>query len=188
MTNTRRINHVALVVDDIDEALQFWRDGLGLDVAHVEDVPDQGAVVAFLSTGDQEVELVKPTDEESGIARYLNRRGPGMHHICLEVDDLVGCLNHLRAMGVRLINEKPVVGTGGKLIAFIHPQSTHGVLVELYELTTDEPAIRLALAGDLADRVLAQGQMVAAGVLGFLRGLRQDGSGEVKEEELVETE
>lgn len=174
MTSTRRINHVALVVDDIDEALEFWRDGLGLKVSYVEDVPDQGAVVAFLSTQDQEVELVKPTDDHSGIGRYLRERGPGMHHICLEVVDLIGCLQHLQSMGVQLINEEPVVGTGGKLIAFIHPRSTHGVLVELYELTSEEPEIRLALAGELADRVLMQGQIVAAGVLGFLRGLRQD--------------
>ena len=97
-----------------------------------------------------------------------------MHHVCLEVEDLAGCLTHLQSMGVILINEEPVVGTGGKLIAFIHPKSTHGVLVELYELTTGEPFIRLALAGELAERVMSQGQIVAAGVLGFLRGLRQD--------------
>ena len=137
MTSATRINHVALVVNDIDEALEFWRDGLGLKVARVEDVPEQGALVAFLSAGDQTLELVKPTDEQSGLARYLRERGPGMHHICFEVVDLVGCLEHLRSMGVEVINDEPVVGTGGTLIAFIHPKSTHGVLVELYELSTN---------------------------------------------------
>lgn len=174
MTSTTRINHIGLVVDDIDEALKFWRDGLGLKVAYVEDVPGQGAVVAFLSNGNQEVELVKPTDEHSGISRFLQERGPGMHHICLEVVDLASYLERLQSMGVELINAEPVLGTGGRLIAFIHPKSTHGVLVELYELTPEEPEIRLALAGELADRALIQGQRVAAGVLGFLRGLRQD--------------
>lgn len=171
----RRINHVALVVDDIEEALEFWRDVLGLELAHVEDAPDQGSVVAFLSTGDQEVELLKPTTENSGVARFLESRGPGLHHICLEVSDIQECLDQLRARGVRLIDPEPVLGTGGKLIAFIHPESTHGVLVELYELTREEPLIRLDRARGLADRALAQGQQVAAGVLDFLRHLRQDG-------------
>jgi methylmalonyl-CoA/ethylmalonyl-CoA epimerase len=183
----RRINHVALLVDDIDRALEFWRDVLGLEVAHVEDVPDQGAIVAFLSTGDQEVELVKPTTADSGVARYLEHRGPGLHHICLEVDDLQECLAALKDRGVRLINPEPIVGTGGKLISFIHPESTHGVLVELYELTGAEPLIRLDRARGLADRALAQGQAVAAGVLGFLRGLRQDGGRRRRERKEAET-
>jgi methylmalonyl-CoA/ethylmalonyl-CoA epimerase len=173
-------------VDDIDQALKFWRDGLGLEVSHVEDVPDQGAVVAFLTIGDQEVELVKPTEDDSGLSRYLERRGPGMHHIALEVVDIQQCIDHLRAVGVQLINEEPVVGTGGKLIAFIHPESTHGVLIELYELTQEEPEIRLARARGLADRALAQGQIMAAGVLGFLRQLRRDG--EIMPEELDKPE
>lgn len=136
MSSATRIHHVALVVNDLDEALKFWRDGLGLNVASVEDVPDQRATVAFLSTGDQELELVKPTDDQSGTARFLHERGPGMHHICLEVGDLADSLEHLRSMGVELINDEPIVGAGGKLIAFIHPKSTHGVLVELCELTS----------------------------------------------------
>jgi methylmalonyl-CoA/ethylmalonyl-CoA epimerase len=175
MASIERINHVALVVDDIEEALRFWRDSLGFEVSHVEDAPDQGSVVAFLSTGDQEIELVKPTDDESGAARYLKKRGPGLHHLCLEVQDIRECLERLSAQGVRLINDEPVVGTGGKLIAFIHPESTHGVLVELYELTHEEREIRLARAVGLADRAMGQGQVVVAGVLGFLRQLRRDG-------------
>lgn len=175
MPSVRRIDHVAIVVEDIDQALRFWRDGLGLSLAHVEDVPDQQAVVAFLPTGDSEVELVRPTAEESGVARYLGKHGPGLHHICFEVDDIEAYLERLRSVGVSLINQEPVIGTGGKKIAFIHPDSAHGVLVELYELTHEEPEIRLARARHLADRAMASGQVMAAGVLGFLRALRSDG-------------
>lgn len=176
MTHIKRIDHVAIVVEDIDAALGFWRDTLGLPLTHVEDVPDQESVVAFLPTGESEVELVKPTSETSGIARFLNRRGPGIHHICFEVTDLEVCLDRLGESGVRLINRDPILGTAGKRIAFIHPESTHGVLVELYELTQDEPSIRLERARTLADRVLGEGQLMVAGVRDFLRGLR-DGSG-----------
>ena len=175
MSEVIRINHVAIVVNQIEAALGFWRDGLGLEVTHVEDVPSQEAVVAFMPTGDSEVELVKPTSEKSGVARFLQKRGPGIHHICLEVVDIERCLNRLAKNGVHLIDPEPVLGTGGKRIAFVHPESTHGVLVELYELTGQEPAIRLARARGLADRALAQGQVMAAGVRGFLQFLRKDG-------------
>jgi methylmalonyl-CoA/ethylmalonyl-CoA epimerase len=178
MSSVIRIDHVAIVVDDIDNALLFWRDALGLDVTHVEDVPEQSSVVAFLPTGASEVELVKPTTEESGISRYLHKRGPGIHHICFEVDNIEMCLEKLNKHGVHLVNSEPVIGTGGKRIAFIHPESTQGVLVELYELTDLEQDIRLARARALADRVLAQGQVVASGVLSFLRGLRERVSSE----------
>jgi methylmalonyl-CoA/ethylmalonyl-CoA epimerase len=132
-----RIDHLAIVVDDLEEALKFWRDGLGLKISHVEDVPDQGAVVTFLTIGDQNVELVKPTDDESGMSRFLEKRGPGMHHIALEVEDIQGSLDHLGAAGIRLIHDEPVLGAGGRRIAFIHPESTQGVLVELYEMKAD---------------------------------------------------
>ncbi len=178
MSSIIRIDHVAVIVEDIEYALNFWRDALGLDVTHVEDVPDQESVVAFLPTGESELELVKPTTDDSGISRYLHKRGPGIHHICFQVDDIEGFIAKMKTHGVRLINPEPVIGTGGKKIAFIHPESTHGVLIELYELTYQEPEIRLARARELADRVRAQGQAVAAGVLGFLRGLRDTGIGE----------
>ncbi len=134
MTPVKRINHIAIVVDEIEDALHFWRDALGLKVARVEEVPDQDSVVAFLSVGNMEIELVKPTADESGIARYIKKRGPGIHHICFEVDDIKASLESLKAKSVRLINSEPVIGTSGKRFAFIHPESTHGVLVELYEL------------------------------------------------------
>ncbi len=137
MSRVSRIDHLAIVVDDIEKALKFWRDGLGLEVSHVEDVPDQSAVVTFLTIGDQNVELVEPTGDESGMARFLEKRGPGMHHVALEVEDIEDSLEHLEAAGIRLIHDEPVVGAGGRRIAFIHPESTHGVLVELYEIQSD---------------------------------------------------
>lgn len=174
MSRIKKIDHIAIVVDDIEEALEFWHEDLGLDLSHVEDVPDQESIVAFLPANQSEVELVRPTSEASGIGRYLNKQGPGMHHICFEVYDIEETLAHLKKRGVRLINETPQIGTGGKKIAFVHPESTHGVLVELYELTAQEPRIRLARARRLADRVLAGGQNMAATALDFLKKLRNN--------------
>ncbi len=135
MTSVKRINHIAIVVDEIEDALHFWRDALGLKVTRVEEVPDQDTVVAFLPVGNSEIELVKPTSDESGVARYLKKRGPGIHHICFEVADIETSLESLKASGVRLINSEPIIGTNGKKMAFVHPESTHGVLLELYELS-----------------------------------------------------
>jgi len=134
MPKIKRIDHIAIVVEDIESALGFWRDALGLELDHVEDIPEQKSIVAFLPTGGSEIELVKPTTEDSGVARYLQKRGPGMHHICFEVDDIEATLAHLEGKGVRLINETPITSVDGKKLAFIHPESTHGVLVELYQL------------------------------------------------------
>jgi methylmalonyl-CoA/ethylmalonyl-CoA epimerase len=134
MPKIKRIDHIAIVVEDIDAALSFWRDTLGLELDHVEDVPEQKSIVAFLPTSGSEVELVEPTSEDSGVARYLQKRGPGIHHICFEVDDIEAALAQMKTKGVRLINETPTTGAGGKKIAFVHPESTNGVLVELYEL------------------------------------------------------
>ena len=133
MATIKRIDHIAIVVEDIEKTLEFWRDALGLRLADVEEVPEQKSQVAFLPVGESEVELVRPTTDNSGVAKYLQKRGPGMHHICFEVDDIAGALKQLKARGVRLINETPVPGAGGKQIAFIHPESTSGVLVELYQ-------------------------------------------------------
>ena len=133
MPGIKRIDHIAIVVDDVQTALGFWQEALGLKLAQVEEVAEQKAVVAFLPTGESEVELVKPTTDDSGVARFLEKRGPGMHHLCFEVEGLQAILNELKAKGVRLINETPTIGAGGNRIAFIHPESTQGVLVELYE-------------------------------------------------------
>lgn len=134
MAKVKKINHVAVAVADVDGALTFWRDALGIDLHHVEDVPSQKAMVAFLPVGDSEVELVKPTAEDTGVAKFLAERGGGMHHLCFEVDDIEGMLADLKAKGVRLINETAQVLPGRKM-AFVHPKSTGGVLVELYEVT-----------------------------------------------------
>ncbi len=134
MAKLKKINHVAIVVGDIDESLKFWRDAMGIELHHIEDVPSQKSMVAFLPVGESEVELVKPTAEDSGVAKFLAERGGGMHHLCFEVDDIVGMMAQLKEKGVRLINEEPQVLPGRKM-AFVHPKSTGGVLVELYEVT-----------------------------------------------------
>ena len=130
----KRINHIAIIVPDLDASLAFWRDTLGLALTHIEEVTGQESLVAFLPTGDSEVELVKPTTGTSGAARFLAKRGPGLHHIALEVDNLDEMLVKLKEKGVRLINETPVTAAGGHRAAFIHPESANGVLVELYEV------------------------------------------------------
>ena len=130
----KRIHHVAVVVEDIQAVLGFWGKALGLELTHTEEVADQQAKIACFPTGESEIELVEPTSETSGMARYLTKRGPGMHHICFEVDDLIQALATLKAQGIRLIDETPRPGGAGKRIAFIHPESTQGVLVELCEL------------------------------------------------------
>lgn len=133
MAEIKKINHVAVVVADIDQALSFWQDALGLQLHHVEEVPSQKAVVAFLPVGDSEVELVKPTTDDSGLAKFLAEKGGGMHHLCIEVDDIDAKLAELKEKGVRLINETAQELPGRKM-AFVHPKSTGGVLVELYQI------------------------------------------------------
>jgi methylmalonyl-CoA/ethylmalonyl-CoA epimerase len=134
MPTIKRIDHIAIVIDDIETALDFWRDALGLSVSHIADVPTEHSQIVFLPLGSSEIELVKPTTDDSGLARYLDKRGPGMHHICLEVDDIEAMMSQLTSKGIQLIQETPSVGLGGRKYAFIHPKSSSGVLVELYEL------------------------------------------------------
>lgn len=133
MAKIKKINHVAIAVGDIDTSLTFWRDALGLQVDHIEDVPSQKSTVVFIPVGESEVELVRPTSEDTGVAKFLAERGGGMHHLCFEVDDIAAMLVELKEKGVRLINETPLELPGRKM-AFVHPKSTGGVLVELYEV------------------------------------------------------
>jgi methylmalonyl-CoA/ethylmalonyl-CoA epimerase len=126
-----KTDHIAILVADIDEALTFWRDALGLKLEHVEEVASQEVKVAFLPLGGHAIELVQPMGETSSLASYLAKRGPGLHHLCFEVDDVEAALTRLKEQGVRLINKQPVEGAGGKKVAFIHPKSASGVLVEL---------------------------------------------------------
>ena len=134
MPKVKQINHVAVVVEDMEKALSFWRDALGMELHELRDVRAEKSQVAFLPLSGSEVELVKPTTDDSGIAKYLAKRGPGMHHICLEVDEIEEMMMQLKSKGVRLINEEPRIATDGKKYAFIHPESTSGVLVELYQI------------------------------------------------------
>jgi methylmalonyl-CoA/ethylmalonyl-CoA epimerase len=134
MIEIKRIDHVAVVVEDLDEALSFWRDTLGLELDKVERVSSQAVRIAFLPIGDSEIELVQPITGDSGVAKFLQKRGPGLHHICLEVEDLSAKLEDLKSKEVRLIDQKPVIMDDGRQLAFIHPKSAGGVLVELYQL------------------------------------------------------
>lgn len=134
MARITKINHVAIAVPEIDASLTFWRDALGLTVDHMEDVPSQKSTVVFIPVGESEVELVKPTSDDTGVAKFIAEKGGGMHHLCFEVDDIEGMLVDLKSKGVRLINESALELPGRKM-AFVHPKSTGGVLVELYQLT-----------------------------------------------------
>ena len=134
MAKVIRIDHIAVLVEDLNAPLSFWSEALGLELAHTTAVPAEMAEIAFLPVGGSEIELVHPTTSDSGLARFLEKRGPGMHHICLEVDDIEGMLAQLKEKGIQLINETPRVGEGGRKYAFINPKSANGVMVELYQL------------------------------------------------------
>jgi methylmalonyl-CoA/ethylmalonyl-CoA epimerase len=129
-----KINHIAIVLPDLDQSAKFWLEALGLPLEKVEKIPEQEVEVAFLPVGESHIELLTPTSEQSGVARYLDKRGPGLHHICLEVDDIEATLAQLKEAGIPLIDEQPKLTSGGKKLAFIHPKGTGGVLVELYQL------------------------------------------------------
>lgn len=134
MPQIKAIHHVAVVVEDMEKSLAFWRDALGIELHELRDVPAEKSQVAFLPLAGAEVELVMPTTDDSGIAKYLAKRGQGMHHLCLEVDDILGMMAQLKSKNIRLIHEEPRTAAGGKKYAFIHPESTGGVLVELYQI------------------------------------------------------
>ncbi len=134
MTDLKRLDHVAVLVPDLEEALGFWQDRLGLTLDHVETVSSMAVKIAFLPLGESEIELVQPLTEDSGLAKFLEKRGPGLHHICIEVGDIAAKLADLKSQDVRLIDEEPYLMDDGRQLAFIHPKSTGGVLVELYEL------------------------------------------------------
>jgi methylmalonyl-CoA/ethylmalonyl-CoA epimerase len=131
----RRVDHIAIVVQDLDAALGVYHDVLGLPLERVEEVPAEKVKVAFLPLpeGDGEVELVQPTADDTGVARYLAKRGEGMHHICFEVDDIQAAMAKMAASGLQVLEEEPRVGSQGQKYVFIHPKTAHGVLIELYE-------------------------------------------------------
>ncbi len=131
---TARLNHLAIVVEDIPQALAFWRDALGLPLGKTEHNAEEEVQIAFLPLASGEIELIAPTNSTSGVAKYLAKRGAGMHHLCLEVPDLEAAMQRLRAHRVELINDVPKVNAEGVRYCFVHPKSAFGVLVELYEL------------------------------------------------------
>jgi methylmalonyl-CoA epimerase len=127
-----RIHHVAVIVERLDPALAFWRDILGLELEVVEEIANDRVRIAFLPVGESKIELVEPTDDTTGVARFLAKSGEGFHHVCFEVDNLAETLLRLEIDGVELIDTAPRKGAEGP-VAFLHPRSCHGVLVELIE-------------------------------------------------------
>jgi len=132
MTNMKAtLDHVGIAVADLQQALAFYRDALGLEIEAPEEVASQRVRAHFVPVGDAALELLEATADDSPIAKYVAKRGPGLHHITLRVDDIHAALARLKDKGVRLIDESPRPGAHGSLVAFIHPSSAHGVLVEL---------------------------------------------------------
>lgn len=130
-----KIDHLGIATKGIDEALKFWENALGLENVHTETVEDQKVRVAMLPLGESRIELLEPTSEDSPISKFLEKRGGGIHHIAVEVDDIEAALLKLKAEGARLIDETPRTGAEGCLVAFVHPSSTNGVLLELVQKT-----------------------------------------------------
>lgn len=130
-----KINHLGIATKGIDEALKFWQDALGLEQTHTEIVEDQKVRVAMLPIGETRIELLEPTSEDSPISKFLEKRGGGIHHIAVEVEDIESALARLKANGARLIDETPRRGAENCLVAFVHPSSANGVLLELVQET-----------------------------------------------------
>ena len=127
-----KIDHVAIAVHDLDAALDFYRDALGLEAAGRREVPAEGVEIAFLPLGESEIELLRPLEADNSIGRFLAKRGEGIHHICLRVDDIEAAVERLVAAGGRMATEIRRHANGTRY-AFVHPKSSHGVLIELYE-------------------------------------------------------
>lgn len=127
------IDHIGVAVEDLDAAAAFYRDRLGMREQHRETVEEQGVHALLLEVGDSHVELIAPIGPESGVARFLERHGPGMHHVAYRTDDIDAALERLRAVGMRLIDDEPRAGIRGSRVAFVHPKSTGGVLTEVVE-------------------------------------------------------
>ncbi|HEY0006184.1 MAG TPA: methylmalonyl-CoA epimerase [Pyrinomonadaceae bacterium] len=135
-----KIEHIGIATRGLEEALGFWRDALGLEVLHTEEVSEQKVRVAMLPVGEPRIELLEPTSDDSPVARFIEKRGPGIHHIAVRVEDIEARLAQLKEQGVRLIDETPRVGAGGCLVAFVHPSSANGVLLELVQHRADQPS------------------------------------------------
>jgi len=128
-----KVDHIGIAVNGLDEALAVWRDALGLEVEHTEEVAEQGVRVTMLPVGEAHIELLQPLTENSPVGKFLEKRGPGIHHIAVRAPDIEAALAQLKQKGTRLIDEKPRVGARGCLVAFVHPSSANGVLLELVQ-------------------------------------------------------
>ena len=125
------LDHVAIVVKDLEQAIEHYRTAFGLELAEIEEVPEQKVRTAIFGHGMGRIELISPTTGDSGVAKYLEKRGEGLHHICVEVENLEAAMAALKAKGAPLIDETPKPGAGGAKVAFVHPKGGNGVLVEL---------------------------------------------------------
>ncbi len=128
-----KVDHIGIATHQLDEALTLWRDALGLQVSSTEEVTEQGVRVAMLPIGESQIELLEPLSPNSPVGKFLEKRGPGIHHVAIRVADIQAALVQLKEKGTRLIDETPRVGAGGCLVAFIHPSSANGVLLELVQ-------------------------------------------------------
>ena len=128
-----KVDHIGIATRQIDEALGLWRDVLGLKIDSMEEVPAQGVRVAMLPIGESHIELLEPLSQDSPVGKFLEKRGPGIHHIAVRVTDIRASLAQLKEKGTRLIDETPRIGAGGCLVAFVHPSSANGVLLELVQ-------------------------------------------------------
>ena len=129
------IDHIAIVVNNIDEALKVYRDALGLPVTRIENVPEEQVKVAFLpfADGQHDIELLEPTAPDTGVSKFLAKRGEGIHHICVTVDDIEAAMADMASKGLQILEDTPRVGSQGQKYVFVHPKTTHGVLIELYQ-------------------------------------------------------
>ena len=127
----KKVDHIGVAVRSLEESLAFYQKALGLEVRETEEIPEQKVRVAMLAVGETNIELLEPTSADSPIAKFLDKKAPGIHHVAFRVTDLDKILADLKDKGIRLINEKPQEGAGGKRIAFVHPAATGGVLLEL---------------------------------------------------------
>jgi methylmalonyl-CoA/ethylmalonyl-CoA epimerase len=130
---TLKVDHIGIAVENLDETLKFYRDALGLELEGIEVVEDQKVKTAFLPVGDTEVELLEATSDESPIAKFIAKNKEGLHHLAFRVDNIEEAIEQMKAKGMRMIDEEPRYGAGGAKIAFVHPKSSHRVLVELSE-------------------------------------------------------
>jgi methylmalonyl-CoA epimerase len=131
--NIKNIDHIGIAVNNLQESLSFWQTSLGIEPHGTQEVPQQKLRTTFLPVGDTEIELLESTSPDSSVAKFLEKHGEGLHHIAIRVDDIDAALAELKAKGIKLIDETARNGAGGARIAFVHPGSTHGVLLELCE-------------------------------------------------------